>query len=39
MQLRTVLFAILVVTFFACKEKREEMKIEVAGELKNIDSL
>jgi peroxiredoxin len=39
MQLRTVLFAILVVTFFACKEKREEMKIEVAGELKNLDSL
>lgn len=39
MQLRTILFAILAVTFFACKEEREESKIEVTGELKNIDSL
>ena len=39
MQLRTILFAILAITFFACKERREQMKIEVAGELKNLDSL
>jgi len=39
MQLRTILFAILAITFFACKEDREQMKIEVAGELKNLDSL
>jgi hypothetical protein len=39
MQLRTILFAILAITFFACKERREQMKIEVTGELKNLDSL
>ncbi|HUQ66471.1 MAG TPA: TlpA disulfide reductase family protein [Flavitalea sp.] len=39
MQLRTILFAMLAVTFFACKEEREESKIEVTGVLKNLDSL
>lgn len=39
MQLRSLLFAILALTFFACKENREQMKIEVTGELKNLDSL
>lgn len=39
MQLRTILFATLFISFFACKEKREETKVEVAGQLKNLDSL
>src|SRR5690349_105579 len=39
MQLRSILFAILALTFFACKQDREQMKIEVTGELKNLDSL
>ena len=39
MQLRTILFVIIALTFFACKEKRVESKIEVTGELKNLDSL
>lgn len=39
MQLRTILFAILAISMFSCKEDREQMKIEVTGELKNLDSL
>lgn len=39
MQLRTILFALIIVTLAACKEQKVETKIEVAGQLKNLDSL
>lgn len=39
MQLRTILFALIVVTLFACQEEKVQTKVEVAGELKNLDSL
>ena len=39
MQFRTILFAILTLSLFACKEEREESKITVTGHLKNLDSL
>lgn len=39
MQLRIVFFALVSVMFFACKENREETKVEVAGVFKNLDSL
>ena len=39
MQLRTILFSMFLTTLFACKQEREETKVEVAGQLKNLDSL
>lgn len=39
MQLRTIFFALTAVTMFSCKEERQQTKVEVAGELKNLDSL
>lgn len=39
MQLRTILFSMFFITLFACKQEREETKVQVAGQLKNLDSL
>ncbi len=39
MQLRTILFALITLSIFACQEKRDELKVEVSGVLKNLDSL
>lgn len=39
MQLRNICFVLLAVSVFACKEKREETKIEITGQLKHLDSL
>ncbi|MBL7698451.1 MAG: TlpA family protein disulfide reductase [Chitinophagaceae bacterium] len=39
MHLRTILFALAIVTLFSCKEDKVETKVEIAGEIKNLDSL
>ena len=39
MQLRAILFMLMAVTMFACKEEKKEGKVEVTGVLKNLDSL
>src|SRR5207237_5854267 len=35
----SILFAMLVVSLFSCREEKEQTKIEVTGVLKNLDSL
>jgi peroxiredoxin len=39
MQLRNIFLALVAFSVFACKEKREETKIEITGVLKHLDSL
>jgi peroxiredoxin len=39
MLLRTILFSMFLISFFACREVKQESRIEVAGQLKNLDSL
>jgi peroxiredoxin len=39
MYLRSLLFALLALTLFACKEDKVESKIEVSGVIKHLDSL
>ena len=38
-QVRTILFALLALTLIGCREERSEMKVQVTGVLKNLDSL